>query len=176
MPSPAITGSLALPAYKLRRMVSLSPTWIAACDGTDKPVDAPDRVWLRDVIGEVARPYAVVSIGAVHGYTLAFGGEQNWLRPNGQLFVFLTVDTPQEYYSDRVSAEYHAASLFGGVIDDVAALSAVDDPASEDGSSHLMITNIQLQQFGENPEENWQSLGRFFYAGYSFDWGDGGTG
>lgn len=175
MPAPTISGSLALPALKLRRMVELSPTWQQAIDGTDRPVDAPYRVWLRDVVGEVARPFAVVSIGGVHAYTLQYGGDQNYLRPSGQLFLFLTIDSPPEYNDDRVSAEFYASSILGSVIDDVVSLSAADDPGSEDGTSHLMITAARLEQFGENPEEHWQSLGRFFYMGYTFDWGDGGT-
>jgi len=166
---------MALPAQKLRRMVALSPAWQEAIRGMERPLEAPDRVFLRDALGEYDRPLAVVSPGATHGYQLAYGGEQNYLRPNGQLFLFITVNTPQEYYDDRPAGEFYASSLFGSVMDDVASLAAADDPQSDDGTSHLMITTIQLQGWGENPEENWQSLGRFFYSGWTLDWGDGGN-
>lgn len=171
--TPSISGSLCVPAHKLRRMVELSPAWQDAIRETDRPPDAPNRVWLRDVIGTVARPFAVVSVGAVHQLLLQFGGGRNYLRPNGQLFLFMTVDTSPLFYEDRVAAEFEAASLFGRVVDDVAELSAADDTESEDMTSHLAITSIELQQFGEVPEENWQSLGRWFFCGYTVNWGDG---
>lgn len=174
MPAPAILGSMALPALKLRRMVELSQSWQDAIRGMEKPTESPNRVFLRDAFGEYARPIAVISPGTIHSYQLSSGGDQNYFRQNGQLALFLAVDTPQEYYEDRPAAEFHATSIFGSVIDDIASIAGADDTASEDGTSHLSITSIQLQSWGENPEENWKSLGRFFYCLYTVDWGDGG--
>lgn len=168
-----LAGSFALPAYKLRRMVALSPTFAAAVAEIQPPAAPLDKVLLRDCVATDARPYAVLSSGQSHNYKLIAGGGQNVLRPDGSLGLYLAKDTPDEFKADPVTAEFDASSFFGLVIDEIAARAGADDPEAADGTSHLPITSISLQHFDESPEEYWNSFGRFWFAVYLVEWGDG---
>jgi hypothetical protein len=169
-----IQGSLATPALKLRRMVALSGNWQAAIEHVPRKPEAPDAVWLNAALGVEPRPFAVISPGESHGYDLIAGGDHNYMRARGSLSLFMTVDTPEEYWQDQVQAEFYAASLFGSVMDDVMSISAADDEVSEDGTSHLSIISADMQLFGETSKEDWNSLGRFYFCAYAIMWGDGG--
>jgi len=164
-----LTGTFALPAAKLRRMTSLAPTFQRACGGA--VAEVLPRVFLRNVLGVEQRPYACVSLGQSHGHRLIAGGDRNYLRPFGSLFLYLTIDVPIELQGDSIQAELFAGSFFGQVIDEISELSAADDPAEDE--SHLPIINIDLVSFAETAQEHWKSLGRFWYAGYHLEWGDG---
>ena len=171
-----VAGSFAVPALKLRRMVALSPTWKQAIAGLPSKPEAPDRVWLKNALGIEPRPLAVVSLGDEHSHYLIAGGDHNHLRPRGSLVLYLSIDTPPEFYEDAVSAEFFAGSFFGQVIDDVVAISAADDPDSEDGTSHLSIVGTRLQDFDETAYQDANSLSRFYWAAYAIAWGDGDGG
>lgn len=165
-------GTFALAAQKLQRMVASSPTWQAAIAAANLDI-AQANVFLKNVIGQAPRPFAIVSPGQQHGYKLIAGGFQNVLRPSGSLFLYLAQDTSPAGQQDIVQAEFEAANFFGQVIDDLAALAGADDPSSPDGSSHLALVSIDLETFSAVPEEQWPTLGQWYYAGYSVGWGDG---
>ena len=167
MPNPV--SAIAIATEKLARMVALSETFAA---GRTYP-EARARVFRKNVIGLESRPFAVISPGEKHAFSLIAGGSQNHLRASGSLFLYLTRDTPEDFYNDSVAAEDDAANWFGLIAEQIAALSAADDPESFDGTSHLSIVSIERVIFDETPEDHWNSLGRFYFAGYSLDWGDG---
>ena len=164
-----LAGSFALPAEKLRRMIAASPTFQAATRTTN-PDDAEALVFMKSAIGDTPRPYAVISPGQKHSFSQIAGDA--FLRASGGLFLYLTMDTNGENFDDAIAAEFAAASFFGSVIDDVMALSRADDPSSPFDESHLSIVNADLGDFSANPEDDWQSLGRFHYAAYLIEWGD----
>ena len=161
-------SSLALAADKLARMVALSETF----DGGRGYQAAAARVYRKNAVGTELRPLAVISPGEKHDLELVSGGAQNFLRPSGSLFLYLARDTPLEFHNDCVRAEDDAANWFGEVIEQVADLSARDDPESSDGTSHLAIVRISRVIFDEVDDQHWDALGRFYFAGYSVDWGD----
>lgn len=167
---PVPSGSFAEPAEKLRKMVALSDTFRMLTD-TSSLAQALERVFLRESRDTDVRPFAVITTGEQHSYRLIGGGEQNWLRPSGSLLMFVEMDTPVAYQNDVTQADLWASTLFGRIADDVAALAGQDDRTGE--TSHLSITGMQLVEFMETPEEHWKSLGRYFYAVYSVQWGDG---
>ena len=166
-----VKGSFALPVLKLRRMVALSETFQREA-GCQEHAAALDRVHLHNAIGNPNRPNAVVSPGDGHDYTLKSGGAQNYLRPSGSIFLYLSIDTPQEYYSDTVRAELYSGTFFGQVMDEVVSLSNADDPGSSDGTSHLSIAGATQIAFDESSEDDWESMGRFYWCGYLVRWGD----
>lgn len=165
MPQPITpVGSFAESAAKLRRMLAESPTWQTAC-GASGEAEALESIYLRYALGSAARPLAIISPGGTHQYNLIAGGAQNFLRPSGSVYLYMAVDSIEPYRDDPVEAEFYAANLFGQVIDDIAGLAGVDD--------RLSITGMALMDFDETPEEDWKSLGRFWFAAYTIDWGDG---
>lgn len=150
-------------------MVASSPTFQAAT-GTTNFDDTEALVFMKSAIGDTPRPYAVVSPGQKHSYSQIAG--DSFLRASGGLFLYLTMDTNGENFDDAIAAEFAAASFFGSVVDDIANLSRADDPSSPYNESHLSIVGIELGDFSANPEDDWQSLGRFHYAAYMIEWGD----
>ena len=165
MPDPR--SAIARAADKLCRMVALSETFA----GNLSYPDALARVHRRDASADTDRPLAVVSPGDKHDFELIAGGSQNHLRASGSLFLYLARDTQRHVLHDRVLAEEDAANWFGSVIEQVAELSGCDDPESED--SHLSIVRISRTLFDECDEDHWNSLGRFYFAAYLIEWGDG---
>ena len=162
-------SSLKLAARKLARMASLSETFR---DGVSVDFAADHMIFRRNVIGAEKRPYAIISPGDAHTLTLVGGGEQNQLRPSGSLFLYLAQDTPTHLYNDNVAAEDEMSNYFGAIIEEIADLAAADDTGSEDGTSHLAIVRMTRVAFDESDEKNWNSLGRFYFAGYLVEWGD----
>jgi hypothetical protein len=166
-----ISGTLATPAQQLRQMLAESSTWQTAL-GVSTPAAALGKIAFRDISGERSRPHCVITPGTQHTWELIAGGGQNYLRPRGSLFVYLAADTPPQYWADQVEAEYWAASLFGSIIDDIAALAAADSSDPEAELSHLSLVRINLLQLDESPESLWASVGRFWWCAYQVDWGD----
>lgn len=173
---PVATSPTALAASKLRRMVSLSPSWLAglaAALGAAPTADqAIKAVHFKDVIGVVPRPHAIISPSEQFRYKQIAGGDQNVLNSGGSVALYLAADVSPINYEDQLAAEWEALNLFDGIVDDVALLSGSDDPGSADGTSHLSIIAIQRTVFSGSPEETWQSLGRYYFAMYEFEWGD----
>lgn len=160
----APAGTLSEPASLLRAMVAASATFQTAVGASSATLALP-HVLLRDALPGDRRPYCTINPGQKHGYSLVAGGAQNQLRPHGSLFLFLTIDTPPEHYLDRTQADYYAANFFGQVIDNVMAVAGADNS--------LSITGSELLGWDETPEDDWNSLGRFYYAYYHIEWGDG---
>lgn len=175
MPASTIipAGSFAAPAAGLRTMLAHCPTWQAGVHATT-PEEASQRVFFKDAVGTERRPLAVISPGQGHEYRQIAGGAQNWLRPSGSLFLYLARDSEPPYVDDNLEAEFAAANFFGQVIDDLAERSGADFGDTQ--LTHLCITRMALLDFGETPEDHWHSLGRFWFAAYSIEWGDGGEG
>lgn len=173
MPLLTAQSTIALAASKMRRMVGLSPTWQEAIAGLLLPDEAPANVWLRNVIGTVPRPFGVVGPGQLSSYELVAGGDQNYFRESGGVQLYLACDTPPEFREDDLQAEHFAANFFGLVMADVMSLAAADDPDSEDGTSHLMLTGSQHRIFDRVDERKRQSLGDFYFSVWDIPWGDG---
>jgi hypothetical protein len=166
-------GVVAIAAEKLRQMVAAS-TKFQTYTGTTTRTDALTRVHMRNVLGEPNRPMAIVSMGDTFHFRLIGGGAQNYLRPDGSLFLFLAIDTPPELFNDQVQAEWHAWNFIAGVLFDVAELSAADDTLSPFGESHLSVVDMDVVNWGSTREEDWPTLGRFYHAAARVSWGDGG--
>ena len=148
----------------------MSPTWRQAIGALDLD-QAEAAVYLKDVRQEVPRPHAIVSVGGNPlAYKLLGGGAENSLNNNGSVALYLAKDVPPEFFADDVGAEIDFASFCGSVLDDVANLSAADDPVSFDGTSHLSIISITTAEFSGNPEANWNSQGRFFFGVFELNW------
>ena len=158
---------------KLRKMVASSAEFKTQT-GSGTVDEALQHVYLRDVTGEdQPRPLAVVSVGDDFRYGQSGGGSFNYLRPAGQLGLFMLRNTPTQYYEDQNAGEIDAWNFFGNVLMQIAALSAADDATSEFGESHLSITDMQVTQWGENDRELWPTLGRFYFCVLAVSWGDG---
>jgi hypothetical protein len=171
-------GSLSLPAAKLRRMVSLSASFqseISTVHGVPAtPAGVLPWIFMRRVVSTTPRPYACITIGDQHRYSLVAGGDQNYLRAAGGLYLFLAIPTNPLYFTDPVQAELDACNWFGEVVDEIVEIAAQDDTSSSDGTGHLAIVRVDLiiPTLGENPEEEWQDVGRFFSGLWSLHWGD----
>ena len=167
----APSGSLATPPYLLRRMVALSPTFQLACETSDF-YDALARTFWKDADGNEPRPCATVNVESM-GYRLIAGGGQNHLRPYGTLFLWLAQDVLEEHYNDDNASMLRFANFAGGVLDDVMALAGADQTADTlVPESHLAITNPQGLMMAMNPEEEWATIPKFWWAGFAISWGD----
>ena len=163
-------GSFSLAAEKLRRMLALGPTFCAAI-GAATMDEAETKIFLKSAVGDTPRPYAVISPGLTHIRSkIATGPTADNV---GSLFLYLTLDTSRAFFEDLVAADFEAADFVGGIIDDLWALPE-DDPNSPFDESHLEITRTELQAFGCNPEDTWQSIGRFYTAVYHVEYGTPG--
>lgn len=165
------TSALSLAAAKLARMVALSATFQAETGGT--AASAARRVFRRAVSDPQPRPLAIVSHGENHSGRLVAGGAQNWLRESASLYLDLARDVPVEHQSDELAAEEDAVNWFGNVITDVHALANQDDADSVDGTSHLAIVRFDRLGFAQTDQQDWHSLGRYYFARYELFWGDG---
>lgn len=169
------THPMAKALVKARKMVALSSEFQAQTGSSDVD-EAHQHVYTKDVFGEATpRPAAVVSVGDSLRYGQVGGGSWNYMRKAGNIGLFLVRDTPKRYHTDQNAAEVDAWNFFGQVLDDVADLSAKQDDTSEfdPKESHLPITRIDVTNFGENDEEDWPSVGRFFFLSAILEWGDG---
>lgn len=166
-------GPVSLPIYLLRRMVAKSATFRAAV-GASTTAEALEHIYVKEVDDTERRPCAVICTEGTR-YQVIAGGSQVQLRADGEVFLYLTMDTPEAYFDDPTNAFLHFANFFGGVIDDVAALSGADQ--TEDSTfpdSDLSITGIRDLPCMECPREMWASLGRYWLGAWVISWGDGG--
>jgi hypothetical protein len=165
-------GPLALPPYLLRRMVALSPTFQAGCELTDFD-KALARTFWKDAEGNEPRPCATVN-HTDQSYRLIAGGGQNYLRPRGGLMLWVGQDILEEHYDDNNASMLRFSNFFGGIIEDVINLSGADQTADTlVPDSHLAITGSTSLMMSINPEEEWATIGRFWWGGVVFEWGDG---
>lgn len=160
------------------RMVSLSATFQAArgavgADSEERAARVLGAVHLKSSVGEIVdRPLAIITVGDLFDWSVVSGGAQYNMRPSGQLYLFLTQWTNPKYYEDRVSAEIDATNFFFGVQEDIISLSCVDDPNSQFGESHIPITAMPSLGYGEVPEVEWPTIGRYYDCGFTVEWGD----
>lgn len=165
------SGSVAVPIYLLRRMVSLSTTFQTAT-GAASATLALNHIYLHEATGDETRPCAVVN-GDDTSYELSAGGDQNQLRAKGSLFLWLAQDTLSEHYEDNASAVLRFANYAGGVADDVIAIAGQDQTADATiTGSHLSITGMQMLAMSEIPREMWPEVGRFWWCAWQVTWGD----
>lgn len=171
MTHPIPRGSFALPMVQLRTMVSLSEEFQVQTN-SDHAKDALKSIGFTRV-GEdkKPRPFACVLLGDSHNYRQDSGGDANFLIPDGNIGLYMTMDTNPLYRDDVDAATIDAANFFGTVIDQVVALSGQDNPQAE--MSHLPVTNVTLAMFGDSGDEEQNSIGDFFYSVYMLTWGIG---
>lgn len=154
---------ISLAADRLRTMIARSATFQLQT-GASSVSQASQRVHLKNILGtDAPRPHAVISAGDEMQWGLTPGGA---LRSAGSLSLYIAKDTPKRYYSDIVQAEFDATNFFGAVLQEV-----VDQTVDVDEA--LLIRGINVQFWGENDEDTWQSMGRFYFLAASVSWGDG---
>ena len=170
MSLPTPKGSFAVPIVQLRTMVSLSKEFQKQTK-TDTATDALSRVHLTRK-AEIIRPFACIMVGDSHNYRQDSGGDANFLISDGNIGIYMTIDTNPLYKFDLDSAVIEASSFFGTVMDEVVELSAKDNPRGD--ISHLPLTNVRLTMFDDSGDEESESVGEFFYAVYMVTWGIGG--
>lgn len=170
MPLPAYlpTSPNGLAMTKLRRMVSMSSAFQTRTGLGE--TECLERVHFHAAADTATMPFAVI-VPQPCGYRTFSVGSQNHLRPFGTLLLWIECEPHPEF--DQLADQRHeAVDFFDAVLAEVAALSAVDDPASEDGTSHLAINDVTPNGFAmETPEHTQASTGVLFWATYSIDWG-----
>lgn len=171
MSFPTPKGSLAKPLIQLRTMASLSKEFQKQTN-SDTANDALKHISFTRV-GEDkrGRPFACVLLGESHGGRQISGGGRNFLIPEGDVGLYMTIDTNPLYKFDLDAATIDAANFFGTVADEIVDLSGADNSQSDE--SHLPITQHRLAQFGDSGPEESNSIGDFFFSVYLFDWGMG---
>lgn len=166
------TGPIALPPYLLRRMVALSPTFQTGCETADF-YDALARTFWKDADGSEQRPCATINHDSL-SYRLIAGGMQNQLRAQGALFLWIGQDVLEEHFHDDNASMLRFTKFFGDVVDEVVALSGQDQTADTlVPNSHLAITGAHGLVISLNPQEEWATVGKFWWGGCVIEWGDG---
>lgn len=162
-------ASLALPMYMLRRMVAASATFQAAV-GAANATEADAHIRYKDADENVSRPCATI-FSEDHSFGLIAGGSQNFLRPNGTVFLWLAMDCVAGDSDDESTIKF--ANFFGGVADDIAALSGADQTAdSAVPDSHLPIREMHNIGPHMTPREMWNDVGKFMWGAWIVTWGD----
>lgn len=159
-----------MPLYLLRRMGSLSATFQAVTESASA-AEALTHIFLKEAEGTEPRPCMVISTDGGRFHQIA-GGDQNQLRPSGVLFVWLGLDVPVDL--SQSDAALMMANFHGGVGDDIAALSGVDQTAdSVVPDSHLAITSMHDIPPSEAPRQFWNPGTRLMWSAWLVQWGDG---
>jgi hypothetical protein len=179
MPDPAIEGSLAIAADKLAKLVALCPTFQAGRSHAQTLAESVEWGYRETPVGErePSRPFAVIDIPPIHNYREVAGGDRNYLRPDGGLFLYFELDWPADY-PDLIRARKFAAGWVSRIVDELAEFAGRDVSASLggaflDGSGDLPITAISMEFFGHDDPDETPLEERKFAAGYSVLWGDG---
>lgn len=156
------SGTAAISLVQLRTMLSHSLTFRNG--GTQGA--ALQRVHIGRQVGQLARPCAVLRTD-LSGQAIGWG-EENILRPSGQISVLMERDT------DLAASDVYidATTWFGKVIDEVNDMAGDDDVSSQFGLTHLPLVTMQLSGLSENSRSTWHSLGRFHTATILWTWGD----
>jgi len=165
------SGPVAVPIYLLRRMVAKSPTFRAMV-GQPTTVGALPFVHVKEVDDQETRPCAVICTEGTR-YTVIAGGAQIHLRPQGEVFLYLALDTLAEHFEDPSNAFMRFANFYGGVMEDIAGMSGADQ--TEDTTfpdSDLAITGIRDLPVMETPQALWESVGRYWLGAMVVSWGD----
>lgn len=163
-------GPAAEPPYLLRRMTALSPTFQQFSKSLST-ADALRHVFFKEVEGDEPKPCGVVNSESTV-FTKIAGGDQAVMVPKGALFLWLALDTPVEYYEDPTSEYLNYLNFHGGIGQDIANLSGLDQ--TEDTlfpDSHLLINEMHEMAPSLNPKELWPSMGRFYWSAWIVNWG-----
>ena len=156
------SGTAAISIVQLGTMLSHSLTFR---DGQTQG-RALQRIRFGKQVGQLERPGAVLH-AEESGQSIGFG-QQNVLRPTGQMTVYMERDTDLS----QADPYLDALSWFGKVCDEVNGLAGDDDVTSQFGLTHLPLTQMQLGGVSENSRQYWRSLGRFHSASILWTWGD----
>lgn len=158
-------------AEKLREMFAQSSTLQSACGGSVNAAAAHVYFGATPKLDDQTaypRPLIIIGLSEDFRYHMIAGGERNQMRPEGTLNFFGIRNTPSTYITgsdcDYTAAETDHMDFFGGVLDDIAAISGWDD--------NLSVTDIWMKDFAEVEAKFWQELGRFYFCGGVISWGD----
>ncbi len=156
---------------KIARMVTLSSRFQQQTNSVSD-VEAEKHVHFKKAFAreEAKRPYAIVRLGQTFGYRKISGGASDVFVPFGTVDLHIEIDTPSEHWNSKLQAEMYAGNFFGVVMNEIVCLSGADDGA--DDSSHLVLQDVQSVDFGENPEDTWPTMGRFYRMLFQLTWGN----
>lgn len=160
-----------LGAFKLKRMLALSPTWIARVSQVDEraedriaqeefPADTPDELFPRAIVSRGSSRWEMVS-----------GGCAVSMRPGFllELYVWLT-PSDESWCEDDQRMEMW--DCLEGILKDICSLSGADDADSVDGTSHLNIVEATFDVKGENDNKDRNANGLRVVGVMSFRVGD----
>lgn len=169
------TDVLSRSLYRLERLVASSAAFRALV-GAGSVDAAKAKIEFKEADGDEQRPYACVSLLQPAQYNLSQGGDQNFLRPSGEVWLYLAADPPAQVLaaSQPKKAELMwAAKTFGLIMDQMAAASNQDQTFDTDVTeSQLDVVNLSMLDFCCTPEEYWPTFGRFWWCVISARWGD----
>lgn len=166
--TPTSPGAVA--AKKLRRMLSLSSTFIARVGNEDS--DVLGRIYYDEqpVDSDTPFPQAVVCFGGATSGIVA-GGVQVHLRPSFSLDLYVWL-LPLDETWDEQSQRLELWDAFAGIYDDICLLSGSDDSGSDDGYGHLSIVDASWSMKVENDNKDRNANGLRAVGMYSFRVGD----
>ena len=164
---------------KLARMVALSATFAAGDDYNT----ARARVYLGvgdddagpdEEVGNRTPPYAVIDAAGRTRREVLGTGAGKFVIPSGEIELYLVTDPPAEALDNVNWSRSHAEQYFDSIVAEVIALSDTDDADDPDGIAHLLIRDVDQQEFDETDPSEWQKggIGRFWFAIYLFSWGN----
>lgn len=162
--------SEALAAFKLRRMLSVCPTWSERIGAQDE--DLLGRIFLDEYPADGADLFPVAVIGHM-GSTADFvaGGSQNVFRPNFTLDLSIWLKPLDEAacaWDQRLEIWNTFAKLYREMKD----LAGADDADSEDGTSHLSIAEPTWVYMVPNPNKDRRANGLRYESVFNFRIGD----
>jgi hypothetical protein len=139
---------------------------------------AKEKIHYKEADGTEPRPIICFSLINPIRYQLQAGGDQNYMRPSGEVWVYIAAEPPPEVLAGaapKKAEEMWAARTFGAILQEVSELSNQDQTFDEDvPDSHPSLVALSILDFSCVPEEHWPSYGRFWWCVYSAQWGDEG--
>lgn len=164
---PTTADGLAM--HKLRRMVALSSTLQTRCELSY--AELYQRCFYRDCDNEEQRPLYVIDLMSGADTLLAVG-PGNEMIPKGSLILLVELFPRADL--NQSDARLESIEIFSKVRTDISSLSAVDDPGSDDGTSHLCILESTLFGVEETPREEVTASNPLVFCGvFMFTWGTG---
>ncbi len=168
--------ALSLSLYQAERMFASSST-LQSVLGVSTVDEARERIAFKEANGTEPRPTICCSLVSPLRFGTIAGGDGNFMRPAGEVWVYLAIDPPSEVLAAAAPNKAElmwAAKTFGAIVSEVAALSNQDQTADTDVTeSHLGIMELSLLDFSCVPEEYWPTYGRFWWGVISAQWSDG---
>lgn len=174
------TGPLANPVRAMAELVSESPSFRARVgygltnsreDGIAFLLDDPDTrkvyptVLRADIEGAFyGQTIAVVTASGLDASVTSAGPGWNW-EITGSVTVTLTATAQPELAADLYDAQYDAWSYFGGVIDDLNTLNALDDRFNMNSASMVLPGVPMSKKFEYVADERWYVFAMEFLWG-----------